>query len=173
MRSQRGSRLESVFVPRHGRRLPSALSLLAISACILLGALLLGVVVPPAAQAADGTITGTVTRASDGHTVGGIDVNAYASKDDYYMGNQAASTPTDGVGAYELTLPDGSYYVEFRDNRDNTNGVYATQYFSGASTIEDAVTADTSTTASAVLTLAGHITGTVTNVGGSILPTSG
>jgi len=45
MRSQRGSRLESVFVPRHGRRLPSALSLLAISACILLGAAIASVAV--------------------------------------------------------------------------------------------------------------------------------
>src|SRR5450830_50358 len=77
MRSQRGSRLESVFVPRYGRRLPSALSLLAISVCILVAALLFGVAAAPPAQAVDtGHVTGTVTAQVGGALLAKINVNA-------------------------------------------------------------------------------------------------
>src|SRR5665811_60034 len=127
MRSQRGSRLESVFVPRHGRRLPSALSLLAISVCILVAALLFGVAAAPPAQAVDaGHISGTVTNA--GHDpLPNISVNVYASLNDYYNWNQLANQWTNADGTYDLGgLPVGSYLVEFRD--DN-KGDYLTQYY--------------------------------------------
>src|SRR5665811_2401369 len=116
MRSQRGSRLESVFVPRHGRRLPSALSLLAISVCILVAALLFGVAAAPPAQAVDtGHISGTVTNAGL-DPLPNISVSVYASLDQYYNGNGPVNgTQTGGSGTYDLGgLPTGSgYLVEF------------------------------------------------------------
>jgi len=169
MRSQRGSRLESVFVPRHGRRLPSALSLLAISVCILVAALLFGVAAAPPAQAVDaGHISGTVTNA--GHDpLPNISVNVYASLNDYYNWNQLANQWTNADGTYDLGgLPVGSYLVEFRD--DN-KGDYLTQYYKGQLTADQATlvpvtVGHTTPGIDAVLTVAGHISGTVTKAGG-------
>src|SRR5450756_1831877 len=103
MRSQRGSRLESVFVPRHGRRLPSALSLLAISVCILVAALLLGVAAPPPAQA--GSISGMVTDTS-AVGVGDIWVAAFQADGqggwNFINGANTVNTASDGtIGSYD------------------------------------------------------------------------
>ena len=107
MRSQRGSRLESVFVPRHGRRLPSALSLLAISVCILVAALLFGVAAPPPAQAVDiGSIIGMVTDTS-AVGVGDIWVAAFQADGqggwNFINGANTVNTASDGtIGSYDL-----------------------------------------------------------------------
>src|SRR5450756_2861414 len=104
MRSQRGSRLESVFVPRHGRRLPSALSLLAISACILLGALLLGVVAPAAQAVGTGDITGTVTAKDGGALLANINVSA-SVPDGQGGWNNVSGTQTASLSLIHISEP--------------------------------------------------------------------
>ena len=112
-----------------------------------------------------GHVTGTVTNASD-VGLGGINVNAYASLVDYYSGNQVSGTQTNPDGTYDLGgLPAGDgYLVEFWDN----NGDYLTQYYDNQATSEAAtpVTVTLGTPLSgidAVLALAGHVTGKVTD----------
>src|SRR5664280_2601 len=114
--------------PHRRRRLTRLLFPLAIGVCLVVTGLLLGVATPAAQAVATGDIAGTVTAQVGGAHLANISVNAYASLDDYYSGNQAASTQTVSNGTYDFggSLPAGSYLVEFRDD---SNGNYLTQYY--------------------------------------------
>ncbi len=159
--------------PYRGRRRPGALSRWRPPCAFCLGAVL-GVAAAPPAQAVDtGDIAGTVTAQVGGAHLADISVNVYASLDDYYSGNQAASTQTVANGAYDFggSLPAGSYLVEFRDD---SSGNYLTQYYDAQSTIDSAdpvaVTGgNTTDNIDAALAPAAHITGTVSKQGGGTL----
>ena len=118
-----------------------------------------------ATLAAAGHVTGTVTNAG-AVGLGGINVNAYASVDDYNNGNQVNGTQTAADGSYDLGgLPTGSYLVEFQRR---IYGAYVTQFYNNKATIDlanpVAVTAGATTPGiNATLAVAGHVTGTVKN----------
>jgi uncharacterized protein (DUF2141 family) len=103
--------------------------LLVLGLCLAAGLFALAVGTQTAQAAGTGDITGSVTAQVGGGALANINVNAYASLDDYNNGNQAVSTQTNTEGTYDLVaLPAGSYLIEFRD--DN-NGDYLTQYYNG------------------------------------------
>ncbi len=117
-----------------------------------------------------GKITGTVTDA-DGNPLKGINVGIF-----YWNGNWwdwfYVDDSTDSNGHYELSgLKSGTYRVRFM----NDEGPYATEYYDDAPFVEKAkdvtVTAgETTSNIDAQFTvLAGHITGTITDVAGNPL----
>lgn len=98
--------------------MPRALTLLAISMCILAAALLVGVAVAAPAQAA-GAITGTVVDQWDGPLLG-IPVVVYT-----WDGTNApvlyGQAPTNAAGVYNIGgCADGDYYVAFNDGAGAT-----------------------------------------------------
>src|SRR3954454_22639956 len=80
------------------------------------------------AEAPPGTISGTVTAAYGGGTLNDACVSAYPSDDP--SAPEVAGTFTADDGSYRLTLPPGSYQIEFHG--DCMGGhEYATQWWSG------------------------------------------
>ena len=122
-----------------------------------------------ARAAADGNITGTVTNASAAGLPGiGVQADRYNGPGDWEW---AGYTQTTADGTYDLGgLPTGNYHITFKDSSD-----YAMQYYDNKSSMDSAddvaVTAGQTTPGiDAVLTLAGHISGTVTNASAAGLP---
>ncbi|MDQ3156850.1 MAG: carboxypeptidase regulatory-like domain-containing protein [Actinomycetota bacterium] len=123
-----------------------------------------------AAQAADTAhITGKVTKAG-GAGVAGITVavfKEYNDEGDVYW-DELKSVNTGTTGTYNLSaLPAGSYRLGFYDE----NGLYETEYFDNATSVETAKTIPlaagaTSAGKNAELSLAAHIKGKVTKPGG-------
>jgi len=151
--------------PHQGRRSPKALSLLAVSACILLGALFLGVVAPPAQAAGTGSISGWVTDA--GGPLLGVKVTAYLPDSHGGWGDKVAGAVSDKDGYYDISgLSWDTYRIKFADPAGN----YITQYYDKMPTINSArgLALDTATPAFAhidavLVAPAGHIIGTVTD----------
>ena len=110
-----------------------------------------------------GNITGTVTNAGAAG-LAGIYVDAYRSNGSGGW-DWAANTATTSGGGYDLGgLSAGTYRVKFNDG----SGAYALQYYNHKVTAKSAdgvsVTAGATTSGiNAVLTTAGHVTGTVKN----------
>ena len=122
--------------------------------------------VPVAASAAPltGSIAGTVTAASGGAPLKGIEVCAYESASEEFEEN---CTVTSASGEYLISgLAPAEYKVEFWPHREGLN--YVTQYFSNKSTFAAAdpvtVTAGTPHTGvDAQLQKGGSIAGTLTD----------
>jgi len=189
MGSQRRVRVESVCPSGQGRRVPGALSLLAIGVCILVAALLFGVVAPPAqatgatgiidwtvttgqrAAGATGSISGKVTAADGGAGLFFIYVDAVRKTGSGWGGGVDGNT--DAQGNYTLSgLAAGNYRVEFDTVPSDIYGDYVYQCYNNKATLElgddIAVTAGATTSGiDAALAAAGQISGTVTAVGGA------
>jgi photosystem II stability/assembly factor-like uncharacterized protein len=113
-----------------------------------------------------GNITGTVTDASNGHPLAGIDLTAYLSNGSgsWDFVSQVATTST---GSYVISgLSAGAYRIKFVD----WNHTYVSQWYDGvAATASDSAAnvevTDGATTPGidAALQAGGHITGTVTD----------
>ncbi|HEV8434577.1 MAG TPA: carboxypeptidase-like regulatory domain-containing protein [Thermoanaerobaculia bacterium] len=104
-------------------------------------------------------ITGTVT-ASNGAPLENIIVNAYSNS------GTVIGTTTDAAGHYQLVLRSEAYRLVFED----PNGVYASVYYPNAPSFaaSSVVTAPASNV-NVTMSLAGHLTGTVTTSGGAPL----
>lgn len=129
---------------------------LAITACALL-------FVPATALAATGSISGTVTAASGGAALKGVEVCAYEVEEEEEEGC-ALTSPS---GQYTISgLFPGEYKVEFWPHREGLN--YITQYYNNKSTFAtaEAVTVTSGETSSGVnaqLQVGGLLTGTLTD----------
>jgi len=111
-----------------------------------------------------GYINGRVTGSTG--NLSGISVYAYS-----YVGGawvQAGATSTGSSGTYGLALAPGSYRLYYTD----TKGNWSSEYYSDKTTIDtaDDVTVDSavSTTANAVLSARGKLTGTVSGGGSNL-----
>ena len=117
--------------------------------------------------AADGHITGTVTNAA-GVGLAGISVFCWGP-DNPGSWSGRGSALTDVNGAYDFggLNPASNYRISFYDG----SGAYASQCYNNKWSFywadDVAVTAGATTRVDAVLTLAGHVTGTVTNAAGA------
>ena len=155
MHSQRCPGFESASASRRGRRLPGALSLWALSVCILVAALLAGAATPPPAQAAStgsatGGITGTVTVS--GGAAAFASVWLYMETSDGWKFDQSATT--NALGFYSFAgLEAASYRVGFQDSSGDLGSATSVAVTAGATTPN----------INAALLSPGHITGTVTN----------
>lgn len=120
----------------------------------------------PAAHAADGTLSGTVTGAG---AAGLVDVEVelfqYNDVDQYWEGIDYAYTGEDG--SYAFVVPAGSYRIGFNDYQ---NG-FVSEYYEDAATVREAdtvVVPDAGTVvADAELAQGAHITGGVTGTDGT------
>lgn len=118
-----------------------------------------------AAHAANGRVTGTLTGAN-GQPLGGAYVAAlqpYLDGQDTWW-DEVASDDTNASGAYDLSLPPGTYRLRFVDH----DGDHVPEYFRDAASVEQAV--DVVVGSGAVLTgrnaqlaAAAHLTGIVTD----------
>ncbi len=112
---------------------------------------------------AQSKLTGVVTN-TGGVRLPNVDVQVFDSG-----GATVRADATDGAGRYAVTgLAPGQYRLRFSD----ADGVYTTQFYSGAATLETAtpVTVSTGATTTADVqlhSLLGSIAGTVTGPGGS------
>ena len=130
------------------------------AAVMLLLALGLGVTVTQA-LAAPGTISGTVTAATGGGELSGINVQLYVQSGSTWDFGLSATTGAEGdysIGG----LAAGTYRAYFYDDA----GTYIGEYYAGSYTADGATSipvADGATVSgiSATLDTAGHITGTV------------
>lgn len=130
-----------------------------------LAASVLGIV--PAAHAADGTLSGTVSGPSG--PLGGVIVELYQYDDQFdswrqlYGPGSVAFTEPDG--SYEMDVPAGDYRVRFSDNFD----VHAFEFYEDAVFVEDAQTVTVpdsgSVQADAELEAGASVTGTVLGTG--------
>jgi hypothetical protein len=138
---------------KEGIRISAAL---AITACALL-------FVPAAASAATGSISGTVTAASGGAALEGVEVCAYEVEEEV-EGGCALTSPS---GQYTISsLVPGEYKVEFWPHREGLN--YVTQYYNHKSTFATAeavtvISGGTATGVNAQLQVGGLLTGTLTD----------
>jgi hypothetical protein len=111
-----------------------------------------------------GAVTGTVTAASGGADLAGVEVTLLDAD-----GEDVGSPATTGSnGQYSIPVASaGTYFVEF----DDSSAGYVVQYYNGESTpaASDPITVATggSPVANAALTMGGSITGTVTNSSGT------
>ena len=104
-------------------------------------------------------ISGTVTN-SNGAPLENIIVNAYSNS------GTVVGTTTDASGHYQLSLRSEAYRLVFED----PNGIYASVYYPNASSfVASSVVTAPASNVNATLTLAGHLTGTVTSSGGAPL----
>ena len=105
------------------------------------------------------SVTGTVT--GNGEPLGGINVTAYRPPSDFSDWEPMESTVTNSDGSYSLSLPSGAYRIGFID----TDGPYGTEFFDGASDLDQAddvvVATDDVTNINADLNLNHAITGIV------------
>ena len=94
--------------------------------------------IAPAAHAADGTISGTVSGTTG--PLGGVVVELYQFDDVYDSWEQlygpGTMAYTEPDGSYEIVVPPGDYRVQFSD----TNQVYAFEYYVDADLVEDGQT---------------------------------
>ncbi|MGB0384510.1 MAG: carboxypeptidase regulatory-like domain-containing protein [Ardenticatenaceae bacterium] len=113
-----------------------------------------------------GGISGTVT-ASDGSALSGINVTAYQHQPSGNWGS-VRSVNTDGSGKYVIPALDTAVY---RLRFYRPSGAYAFEYYDNAQTLDTAtyisVIGDMVTDIDAVLSPAGHISGTVTMFDGN------
>jgi Carboxypeptidase regulatory-like domain len=115
-----------------------------------------------------GRITGTVTKASGGAAIRGIEACAYNASG----GEWAGCATTNSSGKYTIAaLPSGSYKVEFSPGYEVGNYNYLRQYYNGKPSWEeaDAVSATAGSTTSGIdaqMHEGGRITGTVTKAPG-------
>ena len=123
--------------------------------------------IAPAAHAADGTVSGTVT--GSGAPLGDVEVGLFQYSDQYQDWDFVDYVLTEADGTYSFTAPAGDYRVGFFDY---TNG-FVSEYFEDAAEVYDA---DTITVASAGSVVAdadldpgAHITGEVTGPGAADL----
>lgn len=145
-------------------------------ALVVTGALLaLGLAAAPA-QAADGTISGTVTNAAGGGPVAGVEVSLWTF-DDEWGWEVADSTLTAAGGTYSISAPTGTYRVGFDDpcTEQSCEDDYVAQYWDNESSIDDAadveVTSSGATTGiNAALIPYSTIAGRVTDTDGAGLP---
>jgi hypothetical protein len=122
----------------------------------------------PAAHAADGTLSGTVTGAG---AAGLVDVEVvlfeYNDVDQYWDGIDYAYTEEDG--SYSFVVPAGSYRIGFDDYQ---NG-FVSEYYEDAASVREAdtvvVPSAGTVVADAELAQGAHITGEVTGPGGTDL----
>ncbi len=147
-----------------GRRVPSVPTLLAISVCILLAALLVGVAAPPAQANLPGGISGTVTAADSGAGIQDVYVALVQWDGSEWVDVPGAMTDADGIYEADFLSP-GLYKVQFRADD------YIWQYYDNQPTFDlaDDVTVtsgDTTSGIDAELDAACHITGTVMNASG-------
>lgn len=104
-------------------------------------------------------ITGTVFNAN-GTPLESIVVNAYSNS------GTVTGTTTDASGHYQLSLRSETYRLVFED----PNGVYASVYFGNAESFAASpLISAPASNINATMTLAGHLTGTVTAQGGAPL----
>ncbi|MSM40744.1 MAG: hypothetical protein GJT30_14100 [Geobacter sp.] len=125
------------------------------------------------AMARGGVITGTVTDAATGTSVGNVYVTIFSALSGQYIG----SGYTDGTGAYSIGgLVPGSYKLSFQHYG---NDGYLGQWYSNASdqataTIVNVAAAATTSGINAALRKGGSISGTVTDSGtGAGIPSAG
>jgi len=105
------------------------------------------------------TISGTVTS-STGAPLENIFVDAYS------IGGTVTGTTTDASGHYQLVLRSGAYRLVFED----LNGIYASVYYPNApSFAASSVVTAPATNINVTMTLAGHLSGTVTSSAGAPL----
>ena len=145
-------------------------------AALLVGALMVGLtltgsIVP--AQAADGTVSGTVTDADTGAPVGGVDVQAVCWQvNGVNPGEICGEAETAANGTYSISVPPGVHKVWFDHYPHHAN-----QYYGGGTVIDDVdstqvtVTSGGSATGIDVAleplrTVSGTVKGTGTPVGG-------
>lgn len=122
--------------------------------------------IAPAAQAADGSISGTVSGAAG--NLDNVQVLLYQLDADTGTWEETGdSTFVDPSGAWELTVPTGNYRVGFDDYTDQ----YAAEYYDDVDTVEAAetVTVPAATPVNADLALAARVGGVVTNARGDLL----
>lgn len=120
--------------------------------------------IAPAAHAADGTLTGTVSGSGAPAEDVLVSLYEYDAQDEYWT-----LTPhyayTDAAGAYAITAPEGSYRVGFAD----TTGAHVGEYHVDAADVDTATTISVPSAGpvDADLATAAHVTGHVTGSGGS------
>lgn len=122
----------------------------------------------PAAHAADGTISGTVTGEGTGALEDvAIELFQYNELDEYWGG--VDYTYTDEAGHYSFVAPEGAYRIGFSDYQ---NG-FVSEYYEDAAEVRyaDTITLPGAGTfvADAELDSGAHITGAVTGPGGTDL----
>ncbi len=104
---------------RHRRRMLAAL----LTGVVMAGLTLTGSVVP--AQAANGTLSGTVTEAGSGAPLQGVTVEAFCWQvSGSEPGEACGTTQPAADGTYAVHVPDGTYRVGFSD----AHGPHQTQY---------------------------------------------
>ena len=126
---------------------------------------------PGALAAGTGQISGTVTRASGGTPIQGIEVCAFSTSAEEPSAEGFGCATTSSSGEYTITgLASGQYDVEFISPSESEPG-YIAQYYDGTTSFEDAkavpVNAPGTTSGiDAALEEGGRITGEVTRVSG-------
>ena len=124
-----------------------------------------------AAQTGNGTISGTVSRASDNTGLANVQVNAYTA-----TGAFVSSVTTASTGTYQLTLAPGTYYIQTSNSLGFINQLYRSSGNLSCGTGCPFYTNGTGLTVSSgsstanidfSLTLGGRISGTVTAADGT------
>jgi 5-hydroxyisourate hydrolase-like protein (transthyretin family) len=170
MRDHRGSRSATLAGPRRRGRHVNTAVLLAVSVFVLTLAVAIGGA--PAKATGTCTLAGTVTL-SGGALGAGMGIHLWLRDGTGWTHGPYATA--DALGVYSVTgLEAGSYAVEFSDL--SSASAYATQYYSGkyGRTDADLVTladGESRTDINVTMSLAGHITGTVTDA--SAVPLAG
>jgi 5-hydroxyisourate hydrolase-like protein (transthyretin family) len=119
----------------------------------------------PAAYAADGTLSGTVTGSESGNGLPGVDVEIYQYNtiDKYWEAIEYASTEVDGT--YSVPLPEGDYRVGFSDNYN----AHIAEYYANVDDVDNGTTVPVSSGTPAVVNAeldpGAHVAGTVTGPG--------
>lgn len=111
----------------------------------------------PAAQAADGTLAGTVT-APGGLLLDDVRVELYQRDVEDGRWRETGDFTDTVDGTYSFSVPEGQYAVGFDDYTD----VYAAEFYNNADIVEDAAPVSVpGTTLATELAPAAHVTGTV------------
>jgi len=123
--------------------------------------------IAPAAHAADGTLTGTVT--GSGSALADVDVTVYRYDGINMYWESVEYTSTEPDGTYSVTLPQGDYRVGFEDYYAD----HISEFHADAATVKDADTVAVPGAGGVVvdadLAPGAHVTGTVTGPGSTDL----
>ena len=123
--------------------------------------------IAPAAHAADGTLTGTVT--GSGSSLSGAEVTVYEYNDIDMYWEPIEYLETNAEGDYSVVLPEGSYRVGFDDNYFD----HISEFHVDAAEVRDADTVVVPGAGDVVvdadLAPGAHVTGTVTGPGSTNL----
>ena len=158
-RADRGAAASPGDIPMYSRLRRPAAALLTTT----LAASVLGIV--PAAHAADG-LSGKVTAQGVG-ALADIRVELYQFDVEDAEWDWLTDTSTGPDGTYSFAVPAGEYRVGFED----TDDVYAAEFYDDADIVEEADTVTAPDAAvNVVLAPAAHITGTVRDEDGDPLP---